>query len=195
MRNPAPIPEHGWFTGVIILLAALLAVYAQSRLALTRGLAGVQVDFLPVLMVYTALTAGPLTIAMLAVCAGLWFDSLSANPLGLSILPLLAVGLLIYRKHSVILRREWVAQMVLGLGASVAVPAMAVLLLLALGEVSEANWSLLGQLLFLGISGAALTPLCFMFLDRVRQAFEAAPAPGLGFRPEREIKRGPFPSC
>src|SRR5947209_15681885 len=39
-------------------------------------------------------------VAVLAVAGGLWFDSLSANPLGVSILPLLMVGLLIHGRRS-----------------------------------------------------------------------------------------------
>ena len=50
-------------------------------------------------MVYTALTNGIATIALLAVCGGLWFDSLSLNPLGASVLPLLVIGVAIYRSR------------------------------------------------------------------------------------------------
>ena len=49
---------------------------------------GAQIDLLPALMVYAALNAGLPTVALLAVFGGLWFDTLSANPLGISILPL-----------------------------------------------------------------------------------------------------------
>lgn len=44
-------------------------------------------------MVYTALTSGPFMMIALAVVGGLSFDTLSANPLGTSVLPLLTVGL------------------------------------------------------------------------------------------------------
>ena len=50
------------------------------------------------------------------------FDSLSANPLGVSVLPLFLVGFLIYRQRELILRDQPFAQFVLGLGASAAVP-------------------------------------------------------------------------
>jgi hypothetical protein len=36
------------------------------------------------------------TVALLAVLGGMWFDTLSANPLGVSILPLAVIGFPIY---------------------------------------------------------------------------------------------------
>jgi len=73
----------------LILLTAFVVVFVQSAFT---GLFGVQIDLLPALMVYATLTAGMPTIAALALCGGLWFDSLSANPLGISVLPLAAIG-------------------------------------------------------------------------------------------------------
>ena len=44
------------------------------------------------------------TISLLAVLGGSWFDALSANPFGASILPLFAVGFVIYLRRDLILR-------------------------------------------------------------------------------------------
>ena len=46
-------------------------------------------------MVYAGLSTGITTVALLALCGGLWFDSLSANPLGVTMLPLFVIGLAI----------------------------------------------------------------------------------------------------
>ena len=43
---------------------------------------------------------------------GLWFDSLSANPLGVSVLPLFLVGLAIHLNRELILRDQAFAQVV-----------------------------------------------------------------------------------
>jgi hypothetical protein len=43
-------------------------------------------------MIYASLSSGFATVALIAVLGGLWFDSLSANPLGVSVLPLLVIG-------------------------------------------------------------------------------------------------------
>ena len=71
-------------------------------------------------MVYAALNADIVTVSLLAVLGGLWFDSLSANPLGVSILPLFAVGFVIYLQRELILRELPFAQFVLGAAASAA---------------------------------------------------------------------------
>ena len=57
-------------------------------------------------MVYAGLTNGLFTVALTAVCSGLWFDSLSANPLGVSVLPLLLIGLLAHRGRDLLAREE-----------------------------------------------------------------------------------------
>ena len=78
---------------IFILVAAFLAVFGEAAFPGVRHWLGAQVDLLPALMVYASLCAGLATVALLAVLGGLWFDSLSANPLGVSILPLFIVGL------------------------------------------------------------------------------------------------------
>ena len=65
-------------------------------------------------MVYAALTLGFTSMVLLAVCGGLWFDSLSLNPLGASVLPLLVIGLLIYRSRELLMREHVFAQVTLG---------------------------------------------------------------------------------
>ena len=81
------------FQTILILAAAFLAVFGEATLSAPRNLLGAQIDLLPALMVYAALNSGLPTIALLAMFGGLWFDTLSANPLGISILPLAAIGL------------------------------------------------------------------------------------------------------
>ena len=75
-----------------ILLVAYLAVFLQASVTVVRNWIGVQIDLLPVLMVYCGLSTGLATLTLTAVLGGLWFDSLSANPLGVTILPLFLVG-------------------------------------------------------------------------------------------------------
>jgi len=175
---------------ITILLAAFVTVYLETYLNLFRWLIGIQVDGLPGLMVYAALSRGPGAIALLAVCGGLWFDSLSANPAGISILPLLAVGMVIYANRAVILRNERFAQFIFGLLASAAVPVLSVLLLLTLGESPLAGWGAFWQLSLMALGGGILTPLLFKGLDRLDRALNYPVTPSAGFRSDREIKRG-----
>ena len=141
-------------------------------------------------MVYTSLTHGLATIVLLAVCGGLWFDSLSLNPLGASVLPLLAIGLMIYQSRDLLLRRHTFAQVVLGVAAGAAQPVGTLFILLNLGCLPLLGWVSLWQWLVLAVSGGVITPLCFEFFDRLHWAFDYQPATPAAFRPDREIKRG-----
>src|SRR5437773_3378747 len=109
---------------IFILGAAFLAVFWQAAFNGVRHLLGAQIDLLPALMVYASLYGGFGTVVLLAVLGGLWFDSLSANPLGVSVLPLFVIGVAIYANRDLILRNQTLAQFVLGLAASAAAPVM-----------------------------------------------------------------------
>ena len=98
----------------LILAAAFLTVFGEAAFPVLRHWFSAQVDLLPVLMVYAALSTDIMTISLLAIFGGLWFDALSANPTGVSILPLFAVGFVIYLRRELILRESPFAQFVLG---------------------------------------------------------------------------------
>src|SRR5439155_24001371 len=104
-----------WLNTILVLLVAYLAVFWEAAFNGVRHLAGAQIDLLPALMVYASLCAGLATVALLAVLGGLWFDSLSANPLGVSVLPLFIIGLAIFASRELILRHQTIAQSFLGL--------------------------------------------------------------------------------
>ena len=103
---------------ILILLAAFVAVYLEASFNGVRHLFGAQIDLLPPLIVYASLSTDLVTLALLAVLGGLWFDSLSANPLGVSVLPLLLIALAIHRQRGLILREQLFAQFILGLSAA-----------------------------------------------------------------------------
>src|SRR5690349_6215168 len=107
-----------WLGNRFVLVAGFLVVFWEASFQGIRHLLGAQIDLLPSLMVYASLNAGLGTIASLAVCGGLWFDSLSANPLGITIFPLMVIGVAIFSKRELIVRDQTFARMVLGLIAS-----------------------------------------------------------------------------
>ena len=102
---------------------------------------------------------------------GLLFDSLSANPLGMSILPLFLVGLAIYFQRDLILRDQIFAQFVLGLAASAAVPLLTLLLLLTLGHTPLLGWGSLWQWIVMSLGGAIATPVFFQLFGLFDRAF------------------------
>jgi len=179
-----------WLTSILILLTAYLVVGLEATFEGLRHLLGAQIDLLPALMVYTALTADFITLTVLAAAGGLWLDSLSANPLGVSVAPLLAVGCVIYSRRALILRDQYFARFFLGLGASAAVPVLTLLLLLSSRHTPLLGWASLWQWLVMSLGGAAFTPLCFRFFDGLHHAFRYQPALNVPFRPDREIRRG-----
>ena len=175
---------------ILIFAFAFLAVFGEAALPGLRHLLGAQVDLLPVLMVYAALNAGLTAVAALAIFGGLWFDALSANPLGVTILPLFAVGFLIFLQRDLILRELSFAQIVLGTVASAVVPVLTLLLLLTTRHTPLLGWGTVWQLVVMGVGGAVATPICFElfgWLDRTLVHQRAQPS---SFRSDREIRRG-----
>lgn len=175
---------------ILILLAALLAVFCQGTFNGVRSLLGAQVDLLPALMVYAALTSGPVMMMTLAVFSGLLLDTLSVNPLGVSVLPLLLIGLLLQLRRDLLLRDQIYAQFVLGLIASALAPALTVVTLLTLEQTPLLGWGSLWQWLVMSVGGGVATPVFFFLFDRLNHALGYQPIVESSFRADREIRRG-----
>ena len=173
-----------------ILAAAYLAVFLEACIGFPRSWLGVQIDLLPALMVYTALTNNVAVISVVAVFGGLCFDALSANPLGVSVLPLFLIGFVIDRARELLVRESLYAQFLLGAAASAAQPLGTLFLMVNVRAAPPLGWGLLWKWLVLTVSGAVATPLLFALFDRLHKAFDYQPAPESSFRPDREIKRG-----
>jgi len=176
-------------TPIIVLLAAFIAIYFQSSFDLFRNIFGAQIDLLPALMVYTSLTLGIISVASLSIVSGLLFDSLSANPLGVSVVPLFLIGFAIHRFHGLLLREQLSAQFAFGAAASLLMPLLTLLILLSGDSNPLVGWGTIWQMLVMGIVGGLLTPVCFWILDRVNRALNYQPIAQTSFRPDREIKR------
>ncbi len=179
-----------WLNTVLVLLAAVLAVFWEAAFNGPRHLVGAQVVLLPALMVYASLYCGMATMAALAVIGGLGFDSLSANPLGVTIFPLFLIGLAIYSRRDLILREQSFAQIVLGLVASVIAPIITLLLLLTTGHQPLLGWGTIWQLIVMSAGGAVATPICFEVFGMLNRTLGYRRPSELSFRPDREIRRG-----
>ncbi len=175
---------------ILVLAAAFLAAFGEAVLFGPHRWLGAQIDLLPALMIYAALNTNIVVVSLLAVFGGLWFDSLSANPLGLTILPLFAVGFPIFLRRDLILRELPFAQFILGGVASAVAPLLSVLLLLTAGEQPLLGWGSLWQWLVMTAGGAAATPLLFALFEWCDHALGYQPLVETSFRPDREILRG-----
>jgi rod shape-determining protein MreD len=165
-------------------------VFWEAAFNGVRHLLGAQIDFLPPLMVYASLSTGLGSVVLLSVFGGLWLDSLSANPLGVTVLPLFVIGLAIYANRDLILSDQFFAQLALGFGASALVPVMTLVLLLTTGHTPLFGWGTLWQLIVMSVAGAITTPVLFALFGRLNRVFGYHPVAELSFRPDREIRRG-----
>ncbi|HSU55320.1 MAG TPA: hypothetical protein VLT36_14785 [Candidatus Dormibacteraeota bacterium] len=178
------------FSTVLLLLFAILAVFWESAFHGIRHLIGAQIDLLPALMVYASLYGTITTISLLAVLGGLWFDSLSANPFGITVLPLFGCGMIMYATRDLILRDQTFAQVVLGFAASLAMPLLVLLLLLTSGHEPLFGWGTIWQLWVMAIGGAIATPICFELFALLHRVLGYTAVTQSSFRPDREIRRG-----
>ena len=179
-----------WLKPIIILLAAFVAIFLEAVFNGPRDFLGAQIDLLPAIVVYASLSSNIVTLSLVAVLGGLWFDALSQNPLGISILPLFIAGFLIYPRRGLIMRDQFYARFVLGLGASAMVPVLTLLLLLSARRSPPVGWGTIWQLLVMCLGGGLLTPVCFWLLDALTRALSYLPVAESSFRADREIRRG-----
>lgn len=173
-----------------MLLVVVLVVYWQAAFDGLRRLLGAQPDLLPSLVVYAALAEGLGAVALVSLVGGLFMDSLSANPLGLSVLPLFLSGFLMYGLRGLLLRDQLFAQVVLGAGAAAVASVLSLLFLLSRGDPPPLGWGTLWQLLVMIVGPALTTPVWFVFFDWSRRALSHQRLPETTFRSDREIRRG-----
>jgi rod shape-determining protein MreD len=173
-----------------LMAVTYLTVFLTSWPSGLWSLLGAQIDLLPALIVYCGLNLGWGAMSSVAVLGGLWFDSLSANPLGISILPLFLVGTLVLQNHDLILRDERYAQFLLGAVASVLAPILTLLLLLSIGYKPIFGWGSIWHWTLMGLVGGAVTPFYFLLFRKMERVFAYGRLPESSFRRDREIKRG-----
>ncbi|HOK77278.1 MAG TPA: hypothetical protein PLW35_06095 [Verrucomicrobiota bacterium] len=176
----------------LLLLTAFVGVFLQAAWDFPRNLLGVPLNLLPPLMVFAAFRTGVTTISLLAGLGGLFTDALSANPLGVSMLPLLWVGLAIHHWRELILQEFAYARFIVGLIASAAAPLLTLMIIMTLGKRTLAGWAFVWQWMIMALTGGLLTPLSFWLLDAAAGRLVPSPVIRPSFRPDREIKRGRY---
>ncbi len=175
---------------IFILVLAFVAVFMEASFGTFRRFLGVQVDLLPGLMIYASLSSGTLTISTLAVLGGLWFDSLSANPLGVSILPLFLIGFVVQRCRHLILREQTYAQFIMGFSASGFAPLLTLMILFSCGAEPIVGLGFAWQWFVMTVIGGLLVPLYFRLFGKVYRTLGYERVVESSFRADREIARG-----
>lgn len=186
----APTEAMNALTLIVILVCTYLAVFAQTTVDFIRVWLGAQIDLLPAFVVYAAMSGNPLLTTLIAVFGGLWLDSLSFNPLGVSVAPLMVTGMIVMHYRELVLREQLSAQLILGFIAGAVVPLMVVLLLLTLGMQPLLGWGTLWQWLVMSVGSALAAPLVFRMFDLIEYWLSYQPLPETTFNNNREMKRG-----
>ena len=119
-----------------------------------------------------------------------WLDSLSANTLGISVLPLFLVGIVVQRYRGLILKEQRFAQMVIGASASAAAPLMTLILLVNTQRQPLLGWICIWQLIVMTVAGGLMTPVWFRLFGWLTDKFIYRSLGETSFRSDREIKRG-----
>ena len=158
----------GFFT-LTILLTALTSIYAASAWHLPRQLTGVQLDPLPALMLVVALRAPISAVTALAIGGSLLQSALSSGPVGASLVPLYALGLVIHLNAHSLSQYHIGPRFALGAIAGGVVPALTLVLLVLSGHEPLIGWFTLWQW-SVGILGSGIFAVLFFplleWLDR-----------------------------
>jgi hypothetical protein len=177
---------------IVLLTLAYLAVFFQAAFEAPQRWLGGPVSLVPPLMVCAALRQGLAAVTVLALCASLWLDALSANPLGSSLLPLFLAGWGVWHWREALLRELDYAQLILGALASLCVPVLTLVLVLSRGAEPDLGWHTVWQLVVLTVGGGVCTPILFRLLEWLERLFVHPEVVAGSFRPDREIKRGRY---
>jgi rod shape-determining protein MreD len=200
-----------WVHPIALVLTTVLLVFLQGWFSGFRGVLVAQPDFVPGLVVYSALSASLPTTAVTALLGGLCLDSFSAGPFGLSAVPLMGLGLFLHLRRDLLLKDSTWAQAALGGAAAAAVMLASLLLLFVLwpllwdksmsadffpesrpGLVSlpEMGPGLIWQVTVVALGGAVGTPILFRWFGWILAACQYPMVPQPTIRQDREIKRG-----
>lgn len=171
-------------------MISYLVVFFASRFHGVRYLLGAQIDFLPGLVVVAALMHGMSAVLVVAITGGLLFDSISANPLGVTTFSLCVVGAVVYFNRDLLLKDQFYPQFVLGASASAGAPILSYIVVSIMGWRPLVDWQSLWVLLMMTVTGGLATPVWFVIFQRVDRALHYQTIPESSFRADREIERG-----
>jgi len=178
------------FNSFLLVLAAMITVFAESAVSWPQSWLGTRLDFLPLVVVYAGLRSQASGLAVVIAFGSLGFDALSANPLGVKLIPLAIIGFLVHQYRELVVADDYWVQVLLGLGASLLAPALVWIELVSLGTNPLFGWGTLNQILVQGSVGALAAPLVFHLLDAINRRFSKTAPKECSFRSDREIKRG-----
>jgi rod shape-determining protein MreD len=177
-------------TYVAFGVTAYLLVFVMARYHGVRALLGAQIDFLPGLVVVAAMMYGIPAVLVVSITGGFLYDSLSANPFGVTTFSLSIVGAFVYYNRDLLLKDQTYPQFILGAGASAAAPVLSYVVVSALGAHPLVEWPSLWVWAVMTLGGALVTPVWFVVFRKVDRALNYPVVPESMIRADREIQRG-----
>lgn len=163
---------------ITLAVAIYVAVFLEVRVDFTRAWFGAPLALLPALIVYASIRYSIWGVTLVAVVGGLWIDSFSATPLGVSVASMFALGMLLNRKKEYLMHDHPIVRILLGLAMGALVPVLNFFMVAMIWEGTAFNLTQLGSVAFCSVSTAILTPFMFRIFARLHRTFT--------FRPMRE---------
>jgi rod shape-determining protein MreD len=179
-----------WLRFSFVMATTLVVVFLQTTVNGPRFWLGAQLDLVPSLVVFASGTGDFVSFMACAMAGGLCLDCFSANPLGTTMLPLLAAGCIVHRVRELVVLQDQLVQGLAGFSASLLVSVLSITLVVALGRQPLVGWISVWQCLVVAAASAAATPVWFWLFPRLEKTFGYVKMPETSFRPDREIKRG-----
>ncbi|MDP6893571.1 MAG: rod shape-determining protein MreD [Verrucomicrobiota bacterium] len=176
---------------LLLLLGAYFLTFMQSHWHGPRLWLGFQPDLTPALLVFVGMTMGARYISTVALATGLWLDSLSANPFGISVFPLFLVGWIVFYIREKIMTKEFMAQLYLGVIASLTVFLFQLILLGMLSVNPMIGWEIVfWSILNAFLCGVSVPLLNFMYKVFIRWFSHPPYEPNKWLNNNRQIVRG-----
>ena len=176
---------------LVLFLGVYILAFMQSHWSGPRLWLGFQPDLSPALLVFVGLTMGAGYVSTLAIFTGLLLDSLSANPLGVSVLPLFFAGWVVFCFREKVMVRELFAQVYLGIMAGLIVFLFQLILLILVQANPMFGWGMGFWALLNSLFCGAAVPL-FNLLSKTFEQWFSHPSynPNRWPNSNRQIVRG-----
>lgn len=177
------------FEFLTTLLAAYLLVCLQISLDSLGFWIHGYIQFPVLAIIYSSTRKMPEISWIFCVITGLWIDSLSINPLGLSVLTLLGCNAISLRIRKALIGKTLLSDLSSGFLMGSLYPGLTVFLLILFGESPVIGWRFAISLVLSGVTIGFLTPYFKNLMDFILAQLEFKPVAGYRESEIREIKR------
>ncbi len=182
------------FAYIVILCLAFISIYVATIFDAPRVWLGAQFEITPLIIAYIALRGTAGEAAFASAFGGLLMDSVSMNPLGVSILPLFLISLVLQSSREIMVVESTYTQFIVGLCTGAAGPIMTIMVLgIVDGPEMLLGWVSFWHLTWLSLPCGILAPFLFKLMDKLNTMVTYPRYPQISesmVRGNREIKRG-----